>query len=212
MIFNTGTVKSVYQIDMKVEDHLIENEPMLFQSDTAMGECQGGPLTRMILKAMELIMPEKFRHLRIDTRSTLLGEGDMASRGGWHCDFMSEDNYSTITGEGEGVEHYMLVSGPPLTQFMAGRNLDLKEVEAPFAWKDVSAQIDSYEWSRFRGSTFAVRPMTLYKFDAFELHRAVPSEDKGLVWRWFFRASCFPKGTEYANKIRKQVQIYRSAT
>lgn len=205
MNFNTGKLRGISSYEPEADNNEIELEPMLFQADAAFADSKGGMLTTICLQTLAgVLSPGEFRALRIDTRSTLLGKGDCASRGGWHCDFMSERNYSVIEpGADEGVRHFMLVSGEPLTEFIRERNVHV-DLPRAFEWADVNEDI------RDRDVTaFAIEPMTLYEFDAYELHRAVPSANPGLVWRWFFRASYFPRGTEYANKIRKQVQVYR---
>ncbi len=207
MKFNTGRLEFVTKVGPAPTAQEIENEDMLFQYRAYDVHHTYSPLAERCLRALHessgLTMAQ-FYGLRIDTRSQLLGQGDMASRGGWHCDFMSEQNYATIepTDRDAGVRHFMCVSGPPMTQFLPQRGLELNLPQA-FAWADVDARLGR------PANAFPILPMCLYAFDAYELHRAVPHASPDLTWRWFFRASYFPAGTKYANKIRRQVQVYR---
>lgn len=208
MRFNTGKLEFVAKVGPAPTDQEIEDENMLFQyraEDVPLLFKNALSMRCMrVLRESSGLTANQFWGLRVDTRSQLLGQGDMASRGGWHCDFMSEQNYATIepTDRDAGVRHFMCVSGPPMTQFLPERGIELNLPRA-FAWADVDAKLGR------PANAFPLQPMCLYEFDAYELHRAVPHESPDLTWRWFFRASYFPAGTKYANKIRRQVQVYR---
>lgn len=190
-------------------DAQIEQEPMFYRASAHYAQRHGGPCTLRALYELARIMPPSLHGaLRIDTRSHLLMPGDLPSRGGWHCDFMQDTDYTTIASNpmrDVQVRHWMIVSGHPTPQFLRERSVRVERDPNAFTWRDVDQAIDYEEGVH----PVWVEPWTISEFDGTELHRCTPWAGPGATWRWFFRASYFPEGTEYANKIRTQVQVYR---
>lgn len=211
--FNTKNIvifDDAIDFDRKIDD-LIETEPQLFQASTDFSLDKGGSITKNILKTLEKIIPDKFPNLKIDVRTSMLAPNWYASIPGWHCDFVSRDTRGKIHPDkekDENVEHYLFVSGSPVTQFIKNRNISLPESSDD--WNIVNTQISDM---KFDDSFIEIPECKIVMFTGNELHRATPANHPvGFKWRCLFRATYFPPDhvayNKYANKIRTQSQVY----
>jgi hypothetical protein len=145
---------------------------------------QGGPITKAIQDCVCGLIFGSLHTGRIykpgtviyDVRTHYMQPGDTPSYAlGWHTDlerglYTMEDHLQTI--------HFTFLSGPPLTEFIVARNLDRtpsnRELEKP-------------------DTRFRVQPGVITTYNSTEIHRARPYEGAEPAWRYFFRATWFPK-------------------
>lgn len=181
-----------FKVSVDVSPEAIEDEPMLFQSSIDYAARHGGPITAMCLGAIQIA---DSRPLRIDTKVHMLMPGMFPCIGGWHCDW-----YDDAPSFAEHTMNYMFVTSGPLPEFapLDSRHLSCK-------WSDVDRAMPNVGVPMAAG--------TIVKFDSSTLHRGAPWDGTNAHWRYFFRATAFcnndPRQGVYANKIRRQVQVYR---
>lgn len=202
LVFNTGTLLEGPRLGHVESD--IESEDMLFQCRTSFAWANGGEHTRAVLELLKQeIAPKIFAFLRIDTRVHMLMPGWYPCIPGWHCDFMRVSDSGAQVPDAKRdaeVQHYQLVTGGPEPEFIVDRNLHV-EVDGDVRWRKVDAAM---------GAAFGtpIEANRIIYFDGNELHRGRPWRGEPGHWRYFFRASYFPEGCAYADKVRRQSQIY----
>lgn len=215
MLYNRGNVVShgyVDGLDM-VYYQVIEEEYQFFQASPAFIESKmgadGTQMTAAVLEVLkESLTTEEYENLRIDTKTHMLKPGWYPCIPGWHCDFVNRDANEDIQPDPEidsQVRHFLVCSNAPTTQFMHDRHVE----SSGEGWKQVDAGIVDNIHLGYH-DLYQVSPTEILEFDAQELHRGMPA--KGSGWRYFFRASLFPKGDkrreERENHIRIQQQVY----
>lgn len=195
--------KIVGRIDISDPD----NEARLLKSGLRFARDAGTPMLLDCLWVLrDHLDAQDWNQLVIDTRSHLLFEGHYPCIPGWHCDFVNRNENGVITPDPEidkSVRHFICVSHTPTTAFAHNRNFEL--YDCPPHWREISESINST-----KPDIYQIEPGAIYEFDAQEIHKGVPATETG--WRWFFRATLFPKGDprrgDAENKIRKHVQVY----
>lgn len=213
-LFNTvhpkgaGIVESVTNYD----ERQIENETQYFQASPKfiMRDMRYNKAALDVLYHLrEVLDQDDFDALRIDTKVHMLKPDWYPCIPGWHCDFVSRDEDGNIQPDEDDdqIRHFLVCSGGPVTQFIENRLVELS-METP-SWQECDRTLNKLV---HRGSLrlWQPEPGQILEFNAQELHRGMPARYS--TWRWFFRASLFPKGDprrrEFQNKVRTQQQVY----
>lgn len=185
-------------------------EAQLDYADVKYAESSGGPLTRLILqKLREIVSPEIYAQLRIDTKVHKLETGWLANDPGWHCDFFA--GYDESVGHLVQVDevlsnktrHFLIVSGDPATEFLYQRNLPIDLGVS--SWSAISDRVDAIVP---KANLFPVPKAYILEFKGDEIHRAVPYRGTEPTVRYLLRASYFPEGHSengnYHNSVRQR--------
>lgn len=211
-VCNTSEVKihsAVPKLAMASFEEL-QAEPQLDYADIKYAESRGGPLTRLILeKLSEILSPEIYSQLRIDSKVHRLESGWLANDPGWHCDFFA--GYDKSVGHLEQVDevlsnktrHFLIVSGDPATEFLYQRNLPIDLGVS--SWQEISNSLDA---TVAKANLFSIPKAYILEFKGDEIHRAVPYRGKEPTVRYLLRASYFPEGHSengsYHNTVRER--------
>lgn len=202
----------------KVDRSVIRDETLLFGASILFARNSCGPLTNMVIGALEdeLIAAEKWcskngRHVVIDTRSHMLMRGFYPAIPGWHCDGYPRRAYLSqpdlLAGNPECVNYVCHVSdqdcGVSNTLFLDEESF-VVDVDVNSVWSSVHKAAVELEKTTDGNNLFQQEDGDLIEFNQETLHRAQAAKTRG--WRWWFRASCYYKPPK--NDIRKQVQVY----
>lgn len=243
LLFNTMKPKVVGHVDVspnrlkswhdghhETMDEIIEHEPQFHQATPDFIELiNHGCLTHMILDQLcEIIRSHRqhtfdasndYHHLRIDVKVHTLEPSWYPVLPGWHCDFITRDDKDNVQPnpkEDEKARHWMVVLGENITptQFLRTRNVSMRTKKSS-RWSPVDENINKLIEDK-KVKTYQVTPGDIILYRDNELHRELPSENH--CWRYFFRASLFPKshpchrpgGTQ--GKIRPQQQVFLDIT
>jgi hypothetical protein len=165
---------------------IISKEKNFNAATTTIAELQGGPITQTVLETLrkKCVFIDTYTYFtKITVRTHFIQPGEIPCHlKSWHNDFdfgTDKERLRTI--------NYLFLSGPPYTQFLTARELEL-----PF---DPSYVLDS--WTKI---ITLVEPLPKFDapagqivaYNATELHRAQPWLGSAPTWRYFFRATAFP--------------------
>lgn len=187
----------------RVEDnspikHTLREELQFFNASPSFVQHNktNAPVTHHILQTIlrPMFDDDEFHHLQVNTFVHRLGtEGMYANVPGWHCDFLQPDyeEGKTTVEEDENVTHWMIILGDnaPTLQFIEQRDLEI-DFEGS-SWGEVSRLID-IRINKQHLTTSMYLLGEIVEAAGNELYRSVPSHTK--CWRYFFRATQFPKG------------------
>ena len=197
----------------KFTTQILKQEPQFYQSSISYCLKNCGAFTALIItELLDIIQKEKLdpERIRIDTQLSMLAPGWYPSIPGWHCNFVTKNNDGIIqpdSKEDQKIKHFILLTDSPLTEFIKNRNIIISKKTT--SWNDINAYIETLTGME----TIKIPPLKFVEFTSNELHRTIPAyHNKGIKWRYLFRASYFPEGhiasKKFSNEIRTQTQVY----
>lgn len=203
----------------------IRDEPMLYSATVGFAYQHGGPLTEVILDALETQRPRQVvnRVPVIDTRVHMLMPGQYPAIPGWHCDDVPRRNSleggngqpELLESSGEELHYVCTVSdtcdfldsgghggtGPSRTEFLVNPVTVEVPGKSDHVWKDVHEAVEAT-----KPEIFQARHQRIYGFSQQHLHRAPRTTCRN--WRFFFRLSYMRDDQHRRPEVRKQVQVY----
>lgn len=126
-----------------------------------------GPFTRQLIALVAQL--EGHYNFGVTVRKARLAQGmKPAMLKHWHTDFA----HNRTLEQCMAVRNYLFVSAEPGTRFLEDANVELANANA------ISSSLP----------TFQIKPWTLIRYNATEIHTSVNAESTG-GWRYFFRAT-----------------------
>jgi hypothetical protein len=157
-----------------------------------------GELTLGLMHVTDLLLSRIPKHLQpkvalYDVRTHHMQPGDIPSYNtGWHVD--SERSFKHQVDHINTI-HFLFLSGPPLTEF--------------FLQQDMEQLLDP---ELYGVDTFKAPAGKIISYNSTELHRARMYRGDKPAWRYFFRATWFPKMPErddvFANEVYAGPTVY----
>ena len=188
----------------------MEVEPMMFSADAHFAYENAGPITRGFLDALPADW--KSENFIFDSRVNMLMPGWFPCIPGWHLDDVPrsrEDGQPNHLDPEYHAEHILCCLGDAsLTEFALGDcslvEPDLGKIVYGEWHKEIENQISCGNLHRD-----SAKSGQMYWFNWQTWHRGTAATKSG--WRWFGRITRFSQRSTM-NKIRKQTQVYMSAT
>lgn len=138
----------------------------------------------------------------VDSRLSMLMPGWYPAIPGWHYDEIQRKPNGDLDFKNTNPAklHYMLIydfGSGSMTEFAKLRSTTIK------SYDDLNKMMSLYE-----DDIVKVDHNSIYEFDCYDCHRAIPATGKG--WRFFVRATRNTQ-REYYNEVRNQTQVYLPA-
>lgn len=167
------------ELGLDLSEAAIRGEMNLKLCDAAHARAHGGALTLELIRATGMLRSQIPTQLRpnfalYDVRTHYMQPGDIPSYNtGWHVD--SERSFKRQIDH-INTYHFLFLSGPPLTEFFTA--CDMEQLLPP---------------ELYGVDTFTAPAGRIIPYNSTELHRARPYRGDKPAWRYFFRATWFPK-------------------
>lgn len=191
------------------DQQTIKLTPSLWNADWDDAIRFGGELTRAAMSAVDLVGDRNF--VTVDTKIHLLMPGMVPAIPGWHTDGIPRAESGAPHGSLEpdfhrqvGLDHV----APRYHLLVTGWHSPTEFLERPWEWappvgRDLYAEMTRALEQDYAEPSFSVEPSTVYTWDWWNVHRAVPAKATG--WRFLMRVT----ESDFLEPQRDMKQVFR---